>query len=328
MTKAKDKKIKELESKVKELEKEVVTDPLTEISNRRGLVDRLKIIFDEVKGSSQGSGRKHVKIDDLSLLFIDVDDFKKINDKHGHDVGDEVLKSVADTLRTNAREFDVVGRLGGEEFVVGLVGTPIREAYMKAENLRDKLGQIKIKKGSKNITVSVGVASFGHNKAVNFESLLGMADKAMYEAKDSGKNKVKVLGGLPDKEEAPKEKGEEEYHFPTFGFWMLMYGLFGVAFGLFLELVGAYFMIGFLSVLIVIGFWDFYSRRKLGIIRSFEVRFTDGLVAVALYSISYAVSVPFDPIFSITFLIAVLAALSYKGYKFWDSYSEEIRNNL
>ena len=127
----------------------------------------------------------------FAVLFIDLDHFKSINDNHGHAVGDEVLRKVAQTLQATVRRSDIVGRIGGEEFSVFLPNTPIKGAESLAESLRQAIESIYLEvQGQRiKITASIGVAvqSLGHT---NIQVIQQQADQAMYEAKRGGRNRV------------------------------------------------------------------------------------------------------------------------------------------
>ncbi|MGH3390980.1 MAG: GGDEF domain-containing protein [Actinomadura sp.] len=129
--------------------------------------------------------------DPLALLLIDIDHFKRVNDTHGHLVGDQVLLALATTLRGQLRPYDVIGRFGGEEFVVLLPSTDTIEACRVAERLRGRVGRLAVpaEEGMVRVTVSVGVALFrthGHDLI----ELLASADLALYRAKESGRDRV------------------------------------------------------------------------------------------------------------------------------------------
>jgi len=123
----------------------------------------------------------------ICLLMIDVDHFKKINDEHGHLIGDEVLKGIATLMDTCSRQEDVVARFGGEEFVVLLGHCEITSALEKAQYLLDSIERLK--PGGIDVTVSIGVAELSSN-GETFADLLGRADLALYRAKESGRNRV------------------------------------------------------------------------------------------------------------------------------------------
>ena len=129
----------------------------------------------------------------LALLLVDVDHFKRVNDNHGHLIGDEVLRALATDLRQQVRESDVVGRFGGEEFTVLLPRTDDAGAYGIAERLRTSAARLSVTAADARIrvTVSIGVAVLGQHGHDLFE-LLAAADAALYRAKDAGRDQVQV----------------------------------------------------------------------------------------------------------------------------------------
>jgi len=160
-----------------ELEFAASRDPLTGLWNRRHFLD----LLDKAR---QQKRRNDV---DYSLLILDADHFKNINDQFGHDKGDEVLVLLARTLENRVRETDSVCRWGGEEFIILLPQTDISNAAHLAECLRAFVAEIQIP-ALPHITVSIGVAQ--HQQEETTESLLKRADAALYTAKASGRNKV------------------------------------------------------------------------------------------------------------------------------------------
>ncbi len=128
----------------------------------------------------------------LSLIFIDLDDFKKINDTFGHICGDEILKKVAMSLKSNVRESDYVCRYGGEEFVIILKNTNFEKAMKKAESLRKIINSIELLCNANQIGVSasLGVSTLENGNFKSEKRLLAEADSAMYKAKELGKNMV------------------------------------------------------------------------------------------------------------------------------------------
>ncbi|MFP5221080.1 MAG: diguanylate cyclase [Acidobacteriota bacterium] len=175
----------ELESRVRELDVLAATDPLTGIGNRRHFLERAE---EELARSS----RYQLP---LVFLMIDVDNFKAINDNHGHYAGDEVLKSMAKTLQHTMRVTDIVGRLGGEEFGVVLIQTEMDEALLIADRLLRALQSVCVltKTGSICYTVSIGVAEFNRQEDT-IDSLMRRADIALYHAKETGRNRVCCFG--------------------------------------------------------------------------------------------------------------------------------------
>lgn len=157
-------------------------DPLTNLYNRRSFFELANISFDKAKLSTQP----------ISSIMIDIDDFKKINDTLGHHTGDLVLKRLSKICSENLSESHILGRFGGEEFIVLLPGTSFREAEIIGENLRFAIESNPLvlrKSDSITITSSLGVASLTPT-VQDLEYLFTSADKAMYQAKALGKNKV------------------------------------------------------------------------------------------------------------------------------------------
>jgi diguanylate cyclase (GGDEF)-like protein len=156
-------------------------DELTKLPNRRQFLRSLETEFARVQRYDRP----------LSVLMIDADDFKLINDRHGHFAGDEVLQALAIRLRGIVRQIDLLGRLGGEEFAVALMDTDMPAALETAERLRREIAAepFQISAGNIQVTVSVGVAT---RRATddNAAQLLSLADKAMYLAKTGGRNRV------------------------------------------------------------------------------------------------------------------------------------------
>ncbi|RME30001.1 MAG: GGDEF domain-containing protein, partial [Candidatus Zixiibacteriota bacterium] len=131
----------------------------------------------------------------LSIIMVDIDWFKKLNDSYGHETGNLVLKRLSATIKQCIRDVDIFARYGGEEFVVILPQTPAAEARHIAERIREQVEAMVIDAGSLGklrITVSVGVSSFPEN-GKSQEDLLTVADQALYQAKGSGKNAVCVV---------------------------------------------------------------------------------------------------------------------------------------
>jgi diguanylate cyclase (GGDEF)-like protein len=159
-------------------------DHLTKLLNRRGLSAQLVI---ELR-RAQRSGKA------LSLLVLDIDHFKSINDEYGHDEGDRCLKSVADCLQSNTRIEDLVARFGGEEFVVVLVDTAAREAALAAEKLRRKVAELYLVGLNRSVTVTIGLVTAAATGEYDEGDLIKQADQALYNGKRNGRNRVEVAG--------------------------------------------------------------------------------------------------------------------------------------
>jgi diguanylate cyclase (GGDEF)-like protein len=178
------------EQRASELEKLAAIDALTGISNRRQ--------FESLARAELGRSQRYMR--PLSLLMIDVDHFKQVNDRFGHETGDRLLKSLANVLNSAKRASDVVGRMGGEEFAMLLPETGKQAALVIAERLR-QLAQTcsPVIAGEKlDLTISIGVAA-ASVRTSGIESLCRQADQALYEAKRSGRNRV-----VPAREVAEK----------------------------------------------------------------------------------------------------------------------------
>jgi diguanylate cyclase (GGDEF)-like protein len=159
-------------------------DPLTGLLNRRGFIERTRQLF----------GRPEQADVEFALLLVDVDHFKPINDDFGHEVGDEVLCTIAGRLKLWERELCTAGRLGGEEFVLGVSGLSAFALGQFADQLRVDLGSCDHGDVTKyrRVTVSIGVAA--GRAATTFQKLYGMADRALYEAKRNGRDRVSFDG--------------------------------------------------------------------------------------------------------------------------------------
>ena len=157
------------------------TDSLTEVYNHGFFQDRLNAAIEQAKRNHQT----------VSLVILDLDDFKMLNDSFGHQTGDCVLKEVAGVLKKSSRDIDFVCRYGGEEFGIILTNTSRKQAFTIAERLRKNIEshQVGLLPNGMTVTASMGVATFPDDAADKAE-LIGMADKAMYVAKFSGKNRT------------------------------------------------------------------------------------------------------------------------------------------
>ncbi len=139
--------------------------------------------------------KRHKRYGDMSsLLMLDLDHFKNINDSYGHTVGDDVLRAVANVLRASIRETDMGGRYGGEEFCVVMTATTIEGASALAERMRQRVEMLKIHSGEVElrITCSIGITEFDANLD-SHEQLIARADNALYKSKENGRNQVTVF---------------------------------------------------------------------------------------------------------------------------------------
>lgn len=166
---------------IKELENLATTDGLTRLYNRRHFMERAESEFER--------SRRYQR--DLSVFLLDADHFKSVNDSYGHEVGDRVLRVLANACRLGLRQLDIIGRYGGEEFVVLLPETSAALAYEAAERLRVEIEQLRIPMQSEDIRVrvSIGVAT-ATAATESVAALINDADRALYEAKRKGRNCV------------------------------------------------------------------------------------------------------------------------------------------
>ncbi len=173
-------KIKNLEEQMREL---AACDSLTNLYNRGACLLALENIIRQSKKTQT----------DLAILFIDLDHFKAINDAYGHDVGDMVIKRFANYLKSSLRETDVIGRIGGEEFLVGLPDLGMDGGQFMAERLRNNIASESIivdATTTLQITISIGLTIHHHTEEINIQNILKKADIALYNAKNSGRNKI------------------------------------------------------------------------------------------------------------------------------------------
>ena len=169
---------KRLENELKQM---ASTDSLTGVSNRRHLFELAD--REHYRARRYGYG--------LCAVMIDIDRFKALNDSYGHDVGDEALRRLAETCKSEVRTGDIFGRIGGEEFVAVYTNQSLKQALLAAERLREEIGSISIPVpgGKTSMTASLGVAALSKEDS-SFDDLLRRADAALYEAKKNGRNCV------------------------------------------------------------------------------------------------------------------------------------------
>ena len=176
-------RVADLEKNLETVERESQIDALTGIANRKCFDTTLD---EAVRKAKNGNA-------ELSLIMADIDFFKKFNDKWGHQLGDQVLRLVGQTLRTHAGDGNLAARYGGEEFSIVLPGVKLSDAAVVAEKIRDTMMTKRLTNKSTNeplgrITMSLGVAQYSEGETD--EALLKRADQALYTAKDQGRNRV------------------------------------------------------------------------------------------------------------------------------------------
>jgi len=165
---------------IEDLRRSALLDPLTELPNRRSVEMKLQLSLAELNRYDIPFG----------ALFVDIDNFKAINDTYGHNAGDEVLKMVAHTMRSNLRVLDTVGRWGGEEFLVVVAHARGNLLPWVAEKIRILVDRCFILVNDKRVQVTVTVGCASARPEDTVESLVGRADRLMYRGKKAGKNRV------------------------------------------------------------------------------------------------------------------------------------------
>lgn len=174
--------IAEQKSRIKELENLSTTDELTGLNNRRALQDFLTRAI--------GCARRH---DEQGVVaFLDLDNFKTINDNYGHVAGDKILKKLADTLKDNLRGTDFVARLGGDEFVFVLDKADPENGFHRAEEIRRTLCETKVTLAGRTFDLSVSMGLAKYDKEDNYNAVLNTADTAMYQDKKKRKLSMKM----------------------------------------------------------------------------------------------------------------------------------------
>lgn len=180
-------KIDTLHAELLRAREEAMTDALTGLFNRKGFKRKL----------TEYLGPDLNQHENLSVLMLDIDHFKHVNDKYGHLVGDKVIRTVAQVIKNNIKGQDIGVRYGGEEFLVLLPETSTNGALHLAENLRRLIAASRIKRlnseeSLENVTISIGAAS--HRQGETMEALIGRADAALYLSKSNGRNRVTADG--------------------------------------------------------------------------------------------------------------------------------------
>jgi diguanylate cyclase len=175
-------RVDELEGELRRLSNEVHTDQLTQVANRRGLIQAF--------GIEQAKAERETKR--IALALLDIDNFKKLNDSLGHHAGDIALKSLAERTQASLRPGDMVARYGGEEFVLMLPDTPLDEAQAVLVRLQRSLSAALFNHEGKDVFVTFSAGVTLYRPGETLEAALDRADVALYEAKHTGKNRACV----------------------------------------------------------------------------------------------------------------------------------------
>ena len=162
------------------LEKLSSLDPLTNLPNRRSMETSIAARMAETRRYDVTFG----------VLFVDIDRFKAVNDAHGHETGDQVLRLVAKTLARSLRPFDVCGRWGGEEFLAIILNVDTLQLEVVAERVRALIAQTRIPLGGDHMSVTASIGGTLAQAGDSLESLVDRADRAMYASKMAGRNRI------------------------------------------------------------------------------------------------------------------------------------------
>ncbi len=188
-----------LREDVERLSTQVRTDHLTGLNNKQHLVISLENEMERTRRSSQPT----------TIMLIDADHFKSVNDTHGHVIGDKVLENLSDIIRRSIRKIDIPCRFGGEEFCVILPSTSSLVGYQVAERLRKMVEEssLSLESGEQlNITVSIGISTYTYSNQISQEKFISLCDEQLYTAKRSGRNQVAML----DSDKSPKSTVSSE----------------------------------------------------------------------------------------------------------------------
>ena len=195
--------IAELNVENEKLKHDLIHDSLTGLNTRKYLEERAEKTISSFKNTESNERKEGFK--NLSLLFCDIDNFKKINDTFGHHGGDEVLKKISEIINNKVRTVDIVCRWGGDEIVVGLFGADEEEAAKIGEDIR-----VAVEKELKDKGVTMSVGAISYEKGLDIKSITDRGDKAMYWAKEKGRNNVVKYSDFLEAEKIKKQEEDKK----------------------------------------------------------------------------------------------------------------------
>lgn len=188
-------RVAELEKQVHDLEKNLIHDSLTSLKTRAFFEEALQVYITSVANADLGKRGEWFGFKNISILFLDIDHFKKVNDTYGHGIGDLVLRTVAETITKSVRDGDIVARWGGEEIVALLLGANESDAKIKAEDIRSSIENLTFSAyPDLKVTISIGISHY--TSGLSIEEIIKRADTAVYKAKEMGRNKTVMFSEI------------------------------------------------------------------------------------------------------------------------------------
>jgi diguanylate cyclase (GGDEF)-like protein len=190
------KQVEDLKSQIHDLEKDLIHDSLTGLKTRAFFEEEVGIYLESISNNLASKRKEWFGFKHISFLFLDIDHFKKVNDTYGHAVGDIVLKKVSETIQRSLREGDTAARWGGEELVISLIGANEEDAFHTSLRIIELVKSLKFSEAPDlKVTISCGIATA--KEGISFEEIISRADKALYCAKETGRDTVVRYSELP-----------------------------------------------------------------------------------------------------------------------------------
>lgn len=186
------KNVEQFKEEIERLRRLVYYDELTGLFNRRGFMEEAGNFFRLVSFGTPGVERRTGFRLPFSIIFFDLDKFKRINDKYSHAVGDKALVATAKIMQQKLRTGDLYGRWGGEEFIVGLIGIDLKQAVKIADKLRRSIKQYQLRDKGEQIPLAASFGVVEYDQHETLEKLIDHADKTMYRAKTKGRDRVEA----------------------------------------------------------------------------------------------------------------------------------------
>jgi diguanylate cyclase (GGDEF)-like protein len=196
-------RIAELETEIDVLKHDLMHDPMTRLKTKSFFEQECTLYLSIIESADKSTRRQVFGYSSLSIIFFDLDFFKNVNDRYGHQEGDTVLIKVSQAIAESFRDEDTASRWGGEEFAVTLLGAGEEDAKKKADEVRKKVSELRFDiDPDLRLTISAGIAST--EKGVDYQALLKRADDSLYRAKNTGRNKVVSYSEIAESDSIPR----------------------------------------------------------------------------------------------------------------------------